>query len=635
MSQHYLSQHYHHGLVLVSLVVAILASYTALTLALRIRVATPAAAPAWLLGGGFAMGIGIWAMHFVGMLALSLPVEIGYDVSITLLSLIIAIVVSTFALHIASRERVGALPLVSAGIAMGMGICAMHYVGMAAIEIAPPIRYDFLWVAASFAIAMAASFAALGVAFTSREDGWRRYRKALGAIGMGFAISGMHYAGMIAARFPEDAASSGSHVVSKAWLAGAVTTITLFVLVAALLVSFIEARAAAREARAAARTASMQASLAEVKETSRAKDEFLAMLGHELRNPLASIANAMHLLDRAVPRSADWRLAHDVIGRQSSHLAHMVDDLLDVGRTIAGKISLERQPLDLHLAVDHALGALRAAGKTVGRHVDYQGSSVWVSADRTRIEQVLSNLVSNAVKHTPEGGRIALRVAAEGREVVLTVADDGAGMDAETAARAFELFFQSKREPDRGRGGLGIGLTLARRIVEMHGGTIGIGSDGPGRGAIATVRLPVIAPPRVAGATPRVAAAANPRGASRSARQVVIVEDSQDSRLSLQMVLESEGHTVHTAADGPSGLDTILQVRPDVALVDIGLPGLDGYRLAERLRSAGLRTYLIALTGYGRREDRKRAREAGFDAHVTKPPPVDYLLRLVSEVSEK
>src|SRR5258708_3565457 len=272
-----MSQHYHYGLVLVSLVVAILASYTALTLALRIRVAARAAAPAWLLGGGLAMGIGIWSMHFLGMLALSLPIEIGYDVSITLLSLILAIVVSTFALHIASRERVGALPLVSAAIAMGMGICSMHYVGMAAIEIAPPIRYSFLWVAASFAIAMAASFAALGVAFTSREDGWWRYHKALGAIGMGFAISGMHYAGMIAARFPEHAASSGSPVVSKAWLAGSVTTITLFVLVATLLVSFIEARAAAR-------TASMQASLAEVKETSRAKDEFLAMLGHELRN---------------------------------------------------------------------------------------------------------------------------------------------------------------------------------------------------------------------------------------------------------------------------------------------------------------------------------------------------------------
>jgi CheY-like chemotaxis protein len=352
------------------------------------------------------------------------------------------------------------------------------------------------------------------------------------------------------------------------------------------------------------------------------------MLGHELRNPLASIVNAVHLLGRSAPSSGDWRLAYDVIGRQSSHLVRMADDLLDVGRTVAGKISLERQPLDLHLAVGHALSALKAAGKTAGRQVDYKGWSVWVNADRTRIEQILSNLVSNAVKHTAEGGRIALRVTASGGEVVLTVADDGAGMDAETAARAFELFFQARREPDRKRGGLGIGLTLARRIVELHGGTIVAASDGPGKGATFTVRLPAVA-------APRAAAVAGAQAPSRAARQVVIVEDSPDARLSLQMLLESEGHTVHTAIDGPSGLDTILQVQPDVALVDIGLPGLDGYRLAERLRSAGLNTYLVALTGYGRREDKVRARDAGFNAHVTKPPPMDYLLKLVAEAAEK
>src|SRR5687767_2323154 len=196
-------QHYHHWLVLLSLLVAILASYTAITLALHIRLATRQFAPAWLIGGGVAMGIGIWSMHFVGMLALTLPIEIAYDVGTTVLSMVIAIVVSTFALHIASRDLVGRAALVGAGFAMGIGICAMHYVGMAAIEITPPIRYEPLWVAVSFAIAIAASFAALGVAFTStRPSGWRRYHRALGAMGMGLAIAGMHYAGMAAAQFP-------------------------------------------------------------------------------------------------------------------------------------------------------------------------------------------------------------------------------------------------------------------------------------------------------------------------------------------------------------------------------------------------------------------------------------------------
>src|SRR5258708_29172 len=191
-----MSQHYHHGLVLISLLVAILASYTALAFALRIRVASRPAAPGWLVGGGLAMGIGIWSMHFVGMLALSLPIEITYDVGITLLSLLIAVVVSTSALHIAGRERVASVALAAAGIAMGIGIGSMHYVGMAAIEIAPPIRYDPAWVTVSFGIAIAASFAALGIAFSARDDAGRgRYRQAFGSVAMRLAITGMHYAG--------------------------------------------------------------------------------------------------------------------------------------------------------------------------------------------------------------------------------------------------------------------------------------------------------------------------------------------------------------------------------------------------------------------------------------------------------
>jgi len=611
-----MAQHYHHWLVLVSILVAILASYTALTLALRIRVASSQTAPAWLVGGGIAMGIGIWSMHFIGMLALLLPIDIAYNLSVTLLSMLIAIVVSTFALHIASRRQVGRAALVGGGVAMGVGICAMHYVGMAAIEIAPPIRYDAAWVALSFVIAIAASFAAFGVAFSSPpQAGWRRYHKAFGAVGMGLAIAGMHYAAMVAAEFPAGAVS-GVTLVSKAWLAGAVTTITLFVLFATLLLSLMEARAAARAAR-------MQASLAAAAETSRAKDEFLAMLGHELRNPLASISSAVHLLKQAGLEDKHRQFAQDVIARQSEHLARIVDDLLDVGRAITGKIMLNREPIDLNAAVGNALRTLDAAGTTADRCVTMEGASVWVNADRTRIEQIVNNLVLNAVQHTTPGGQIAVRVAATPDGALVSVRDDGAGMDTETAAHAFELFFQARQGPERRRGGLGIGLTLARRIAELHGGTIEAGSDGPARGSTFTVRLPAVPAP-AASPTARLDTA------PRSARRVVIVEDSEDARLSLQRILEREGHTVHTAADGPSGFDAIAKLRPDVALIDIGLPGLDGYKVAELLRSKGLRTYLIALTGYGRAEDRTRARESGFDEHLTKPPPMERLLALVA-----
>ena len=606
-------QHYHHWLVLVSVLVAILASYTALTLALRIRVASRQVAPVWLGGGGVAMGIGIWSMHFVGMLALTLPIEIAYDLNVTLLSMLIAIVVSTFALHMASRQQVGRAALVAAGCAMGIGICAMHYVGMAAIEITPPIQYDTVWVAISFAIAIAASFAALGVAFSSPKTGWRRFHRAFGAVGMGLAIAGMHYAAMVAAQFPP-VAMSNEAAVSRGWLAGSVTTITLFVLVGTLLLSLIEARAAARAAR-------MQASLTEAADASRAKDEFLAMLAHELRNPLASISNAVHLLQHGGAGDTHRQLAQDIIARQSRHLARIVDDLLDVGRAIAGKMVLHRQPIDLYATVAETIRTLDAAGTTAARHVALEGASVWVNADRTRIEQVVNNLVSNAAQHTTSGGRIALHVRALPGSAELTVSDDGVGMDDETAARVFELFFQAQQGPERKRGGLGIGLTLARRIVELHGGAIQVASDG--MGATFKFRLPAVA------ALPVTAPAALDAVGAR-ARRVVIVEDSEDARVSLQRILERAGHTVHTAADGPSGFDAIVELRPDVAIIDIGLPGLDGYRLAAQLRSMALRTYLIALTGYGRAEDRARAHESGFNEHLTKPPPMDRLLALVA-----
>jgi diguanylate cyclase len=612
-------QHYHYGLVALSLLVAVLASYTALTLAMRIRLAKGGAAKAWLLGGGLAMGIGIWAMHFVGMLALTLPIQIAYDVAITLLSLAIAVAVSTFALHIASRERVTRWTLIGAGIAMGFGICSMHYVGMAAIEIRPVIRYNLYWVLASLAIAVAASFAALWVAFTSEEgSGWWRYRRILGAVVMGCAISGMHYAGMVAANFPLDALSHGDAVVNRAWLAGAVTVISAFVLLGALLLSLLEAQAAAR-------TAKMQAIVTEAHSTSRAKDEFLAMLGHELRNPLASIANAIFLLDRAPPGSADFALARDVITRQASHLGRMVDDLLDVGRANVGKMSLSLRPVNLDRAVQNALAALGAAGRTRGRNIEYQGAACWVQGDRTRIEQVVTNLVANAARHTGEGGRILLELFARGGYAELAVSDDGAGMDAETVLQAFDLFFQGREHkgPSKG-GGLGIGLTLVRRIVELHGGEVAAESRGSGKGSTFRVRLPLIA-------APDEAAARGSDSRTRTARAIVVVEDAADARATLKRLLENEGHAVHTESDGVNGLAAIVERAPDVAIIDIGLPGMDGYEVARRARAAGVQACLIALTGYGLEADKLRAHAAGFDRHLTKPAPVDQVLRLVSE----
>lgn len=613
-----MTQHYHHGLVLISLVVAILASYTALNLALRIRQATGTTARAWLAGGGFAMGIGIWAMHFVGMLALSLPIPMIYDLSVTLSSLLIAVAVSTFALHIATRSYVARPRLFTAGIAMGIGICSMHYVGMNAIEITPAIQYDPLWVVASLAIAIAASFAALWLAFTVYEDArWRKYRIFFGAVAMGFAITGMHYAGMAAAEFPSGAMSAGTAMVDRAWLAGAVTTVTLFVLIGALLLSLIEAQAAAR-------AATIQASLIEANKSSRAKDEFLAMLGHELRNPLSALSNAIYVLNKSEAHTPSWQQAKDIIGRQSAHLGRLVDDLLDVGRAVNGKISLDLQALDLDRAVQAAIKSLHAAGKTWRHQVDYRGTPVWVSADKTRVEQVVTNLISNAVNHTPEGRGIEVRVGRDGDNALLTVSDTGVGLDQDTAARVFDVFFQAEQDMPRSKGGLGIGLTLVQRIVEMHGGTVSVTSAGLGKGATFAVRLQAIAQAREADAK-------SPAAVRSPQRRVLIVEDSRDARNGLRTLLEMAGHAVMIAEDGQRGLQKLTAASPDVALIDIGLPVMDGYELARRARSSGSRALLVALTGYGLVEDKKLAQQAGFDAHLTKPATVESLLALIAK----
>ena len=611
-------QHYHHGLVALSLVVAILASYAALTLAIRIRLSTGWATRGWLLGGGFAMGLGIWAMHFVGMLALSLPVPITYDLPITLLSLVVVVAVSTCALSIASKATASRPALLVAGIAMGLGICAMHYIGMAAIRITPGITYRPGWVLGSVLIAVAASFAAIWIVFTARAEGrWSRYRSILGAIGMGLAIAGMHYAGMAAARFPADATTDAAGLIDKQWLAGAVATTSAFVLIASLLLSYLEARAAKHSAR-------IHASLAEEQESSRAKDVFLAMLGHELRNPLASISNAVYLLERVDPASAQAKFSRDIIARQAGHLSRIVDDLLDVGRAVSGKLSLNMQPMELGPAVEAAVAALRTAGTLQDRRVDCRCAAVWINGDRTRIEQVVTNLVRNAVQHTGPGDAITIQVLQEDRACRLIVSDNGEGMDAQTCAQAFDLFYQADQALDRGRGGLGLGLTLVRRIVEMHGGAAGIESAGPGKGSASTIRLPRIA-------APRTAADRGSPAPDRSRRTIVLVDDEIDGLLSLRHILEGDGHSVRTAADGLAGLEAIMAWPPDVAVIDIGLPGLNGYELAQRVRSSGQPTYLIALSGYGQAEDKAKARSAGFDVHLTKPADPERLLQLVSQ----
>jgi signal transduction histidine kinase/CheY-like chemotaxis protein len=357
-------------------------------------------------------------------------------------------------------------------------------------------------------------------------------------------------------------------------------------------------------------------------EASRQKDQFLAMLGHELRNPLAAISNGVHLLLRDPP-SDTARHTREMLGRQVEHLSHVIDDLLQVGRVITGKIELERGPVELRALLEAVLAALRAGGRLKEREVSVNAQPVWVSGDGHRLEQVVSNLLVNAVKYTRAGGRIDVRVFREDGEALLRFEDDGIGMTPEVIGRVFELFYQGHDTMARSEGGLGVGLTLVRRLVELHGGTVSAESGGTGRGAVFTVRLPALA---------GVASLPRQQSPRPPPRSILVVEDNADARASFAALLKADGHRIHEAADGTAGVAAALREGPAAAFIDLGLPDIDGYECARRIRAAlGRRILLVALSGYGLEEHRRRALEAGFDAHLTKPAAPDAVWAILAD----
>ena len=359
--------------------------------------------------------------------------------------------------------------------------------------------------------------------------------------------------------------------------------------------------------------ASTRAARARAEAASRAKDEFVATLGHELRNPLNAIAAAVPMLGEAGTSTSQAR-AREVIARQAAYLTRIVGDLVDISRVTTGKIALVSEVVDLDEVVTRSFQTLYSVGAFEGRGASVEVAPVAVQGDRTRLEQILMNLLSNAAKFTPAGGAVKVTLHPEGGEAVLRVADTGVGMPAELLPHIFDVFVQGERGIDRSTGGLGLGLTLVQRFVMLHGGQVEAHSDGPGRGSTFTVRLPAY----------DGAAAADPvrsAPASQGRRRIVVVEDNEDGREMLRLLLESAGHEVHTAADGPDGVELVTRVRPDIAFVDLGLPELNGFEVARRIRAAPGTgdVHLIALTGYGQAEDRAHALEAGFDDHLVKP----------------
>ena len=364
-----------------------------------------------------------------------------------------------------------------------------------------------------------------------------------------------------------------------------------------------------------------QRARAEAEAANRGKDQFLAMLGHELRNPLSAISNAVALGDRVDAGSELAVRARDVVRRQLGNLRRLVDDLLDVARVTTGKIALQSTPLELTAVVRRSIAALKDARRLADHEVQLALDQAWVCADDTRLEQIVCNLVENAAKYTPPGGNIRVSVRREDANAVLEVSDTGRGISADLLPRVFDLFTQDERTLDRSQGGLGLGLSLVRRLVELHHGTVTAASEGPGKGATFVVRLPQIEAPVFVAAPTQSAPARTKR------RRILVIEDNVDGRDALKELLQGQGHEVHTAGDGPAGVEEALAVSPEVVLIDIGLPGFDGYEVARRLRAStqGKHLKLIALTGYGQEEDVKRARDVGFDDYLVKPVEMNVL----------
>ncbi|HZP88173.1 MAG TPA: ATP-binding protein [Burkholderiales bacterium] len=372
---------------------------------------------------------------------------------------------------------------------------------------------------------------------------------------------------------------------------------------------------------------------ATLQEADRKKNEFLATLAHELRNPLAPVRSALQILRMSGSKSTEGKAALDIADRQMAQMVRLVEDLLDVSRITRNKLQLQRGivPLQdvLQLALESSKPYIDAGGQTF--EFDVPIVPIYVDVDSTRVAQVISNLLNNAAKFTPADGRIVLRAWAERNEVAISVRDSGIGLAPEAIPAMFEMFAQASDSPSRARGGLGIGLSLVKRLVEMHAGSVIASSEGPGKGSEFVVRLPTVAAPAAMHASEAPAALQS----NGTTLRLLVVDDNRDAADTLCVLLQMLGHETRVAYDGESALTTAEDYKPDVVLLDIGLPKADGYVVARRIRKQawGKSTVLVATTGWGQSSDKDQARRAGFNHHLVKPVDPDALGRILSQAT--
>ena len=650
--------YYEPLLVVVSIMVAILASYTALSLAMRVRQAQGRAPYFWIAGGALAMGSGIWAMHFIGMLAFRLPIPVGYDPLITFVSWLLPVVASSLALwHVRHREF-RRRQLAWSAILMGLGINAMHYTGMAGMRMDPAITYTPWLFALSVAIAIGASALALQLGLRLREDdhgrgGARRAVQLAASVIMGGAISGMHYTGMAAAHFEAGSvcrAALGG--VDQDHLAALVTVATVALLSIALLATIFDARLDARNRtiaeslQAAAERQQLyldeQRARVEAEHVSQMKDEFLATLSHELRTPLNAMLGWSQLLLQGHRDGAMLRRGLETIERNARAQSQLIEDMLDMSRLLAGKVRIDAAPIQPQDFVSAALETARPAAlaRSIALNASIDHGARPVRGDLARMQQVMSNLLSNAIKFTEPGGvvTVTLRMDGEGdeRAVAIDVADTGAGIAPEFLPYVFDRFRQADSSSARRHGGLGLGLAIARQLVELQGGAISVASRGEGQGATFTLHLPLAAPGAAPAARLEPLAGLPLTPPELAGMTVLVIDDELDSLELVQQVLAASDATILTATGAREALRLVKARRPDLVISDIGMPLVDGFEMMRRIRSLPDREIAgvpaIALTAFSRREDQQRALEAGFDDYLAKPVAPATLLQTVAAI---
>ncbi|OON63141.1 hypothetical protein B0920_06965 [Massilia sp. KIM] len=650
-----LSGYYEPLLVLVSILVAILASYTALSMALRVKETQGRAPYFWMAGGALAMGSGIWAMHFIGMLAFRLSIPVGYDGRITFVSWLLPVVVSYLALWQVRHREIDGRHLLWGAILMGLGINAMHYTGMAGMRMDPPIVYDPLLFAASVLIAVGASAMALWIAFRL-NDSVRHPRliQAGAAVVMGFAIAGMHYTGMAAARFEAGsicrAAQDG---VNQDHLAVLVTVAIVALLSIALLAAIFDARLESRNKTLAAslETAAERQQLlvreqkarVEAEHLSQLKDEFLATLSHELRTPLNAMLGWSQLLLQGFRDEAMLRRGLETIERNARAQSQLIEDMLDMSRLIAGKVRVEAKPIAPGEFVLAAVETARPAAmaKRIQLTTVLDPDVGLVSGDIARMQQVMSNLISNAVKFTEQGGKVKVSLRREDDGVAIDVSDTGVGIDPAFLPYVFERFRQADASSARRHGGLGLGLAIARQLVELQGGTITVASPGVDQGATFTLHLPAAGQDQLPEDAPEPLGlfGAQAPSADLSGLTVLVVDDELDSLELVQQVLADTQATVLGAMSAQEALRIVERSKPDLLISDIGMPLMDGFGLIRRIRDLRDRQVstipAIALTAFSRKEDQQRALEAGFDEFLTKPLRPAVLVQAVVAIAQR